>query len=698
MSLRFVIIGSFLCAFLCAAIVGVYALTRLNRSVETSAPIPSRFERFQALGQMEELSERMHSLAMESHFAGSQSERSAFQSANLAAHKEFSAAWTSIYRDSSDANEAELIRKLKYAWQHFLAIDEEVTAFDLAGEDSLALEILLHDFETGMTQFVGAAHDLQQFERDNVKRILLANVASSRTSAHEVLVVVIFSAGICGILAILLERFVAHPIQGLTEATLRLADGDLSVTVPDSRRTDQMGDLARAIQTFKLNAVNLQNLLEVHREQARLLRSEIEVRSRADAALMDSRQRLKRITDNLFEGVIVVNSDGRIEFTNPAAARLLEADRIDGGIEGILVDDLFTVTNAGGAVPFRESPWFSAITGQASLHDEDAVFTTRGGTSLQIAYSCSPVELGRAIVVSFRDISLFKTAQREALQASRLAVVGQLAAGIAHEINTPIQYIGNNLNFIGDQLPKIDLAIEAGRALASVARANADPDDALRGFEAAMEGGSLAALIEEMSNATLESLDGIGQVGRIVLSMKEFSHPGTGTKMLTDINRALVSTLTVTQNIWKHVVTVETEFDPALPSVVCHPGEVNQVFLNLIVNAAQAVEMSGKALPGRIALSTTARDGFVEIRIADSGTGIPETIKDRIFDPFFTTKEVGKGTGQGLAICRDVIVVKHGGRLDVAGREGEGAIFIVQLPIGDVDMASGGREDESSGA
>ena len=267
-----------------------------------------------------------------------------------------------------------------------------------------------------------------------------------------------------------------------------------------------------------------------------------------------------------------------------------------------------------------------------------------------------------------------KEAQREALHASRLASVGQLAAGIAHEINTPIQYIGDNLNFIQG-------AASAMIPLLSEARKLAEMTDAGHDFAGRFDAAGLDFLLAETLPAVEQSLDGVAQVARIVQSMKEFSHPGTTQKSAVNINSALDSTLVVSRNTWKHAAELETRFDPALPLVNCHPGEMNQVFLNLIINAAHAIEDSGKPLPGTIVVETALRGDFVEISVSDSGTGIADDIRERIFDPFFTTKEVGKGTGQGLAICYDVVVTKHGGEILVGGTVGQGAVFTIRLPV-----------------
>ncbi|EME68848.1 Signal transduction histidine kinase [Paramagnetospirillum caucaseum] len=419
-------------------------------------------------------------------------------------------------------------------------------------------------------------------------------------------------------------------------------------------------------------------------ERTRELQREIDIRAHTETALRGSRERLKGITDSLFEGVLVVDREGYISFANPSAKQLLECDENSGDIEGYPLDILLRVRTPTGDVIFRNSPFRRVIQENVTFRDDDAAFITASDKALSVAYACSPLgedEDKRSVIISFRNIETLKKAQREAVQASRLASVGQLAAGIAHEINTPIQYVGDNLRFIDNALGKLGAAVAAGRELAASAMAHPAMSEPVDKFNTAFANAKIPFLMAEVPAAVSESLDGVAQIARIVLSMKEFSHPGTSTKTMTDMNRALDSTLTVSRNVWKHAAEMVRNFDLSLPPVLCHAGELNQVFLNLIVNAAHAIEASGKPLPGCITVSTTQRDDHVEISVADSGTGVPEAIRERIFDPFFTTKEVGKGTGQGLAICRDVVVAKHGGSMDVADNDGGGAVFIVRLPI-----------------
>lgn len=270
-------------------------------------------------------------------------------------------------------------------------------------------------------------------------------------------------------------------------------------------------------------------------------------------------------------------------------------------------------------------------------------------------------------------------------QARRLEAIGRLAAGIAHEINTPTQYIGDNLRFLKEPFTALlDLLAKYGR-LAAVAREKGLTPELLAEIEAAEKAVDLDYLTQEIPQAIGQSLEGVARVTAIVRAMKEFSHPGTAEKTTFDINHGIRSTVTVSRNEWKYVAELETDLDDSLPAIPCLPDEFNQVILNLIINAAQAIAEKiggGEGGKGRIVITTRRVGDWAEIRVADDGPGIPATLRDKVFEPFFTTKEVGQGTGQGLAIARAVIVKKHGGQLDFLSEEGKGATFIIRLPLG----------------
>ena len=267
--------------------------------------------------------------------------------------------------------------------------------------------------------------------------------------------------------------------------------------------------------------------------------------------------------------------------------------------------------------------------------------------------------------------------------AQKLESIGQLASGIAHEINTPTQYIGDNTRFVQDAFGDITRLVAEYDKLFTAAEAGAVTPEVLGAVKAAAAAADMAYLSSEIPKAIQQSLDGVSRVTNIVRAMKEFSHPGTTEKTAIDLAKTIQSTITVASNEWKYVAELVTDFDPALPPVSCLPGEFNQVILNLIVNAAHAIgDVVGESgTKGTITVSARRDGEWAEVRIRDSGTGIPEQARAKIFDPFFTTKGVGKGTGQGLAIAHCVIVEKHGGTLAFETETGKGTVFIIRIPI-----------------
>jgi PAS domain S-box-containing protein len=408
-------------------------------------------------------------------------------------------------------------------------------------------------------------------------------------------------------------------------------------------------------------------------ERTRELSAEIAERIKIDRALQESRRRLLGITSSLFEGVLLVDAFGVVGFANPSAHRWLGATTLTER----LLDEVLTLEEGDRRVGFAEGPFRRVIDRGETVTDDDAVFVIDDDRRLPVAFAAAPLEEGgriRIAVISFRGIEALKEAQREALQSSRLASVGQLAAGIAHEINTPIQYIGDNLHYIEDTFPDVVATLAEMKA--------ALPPET---GEALMRRHGIDELLDDYPDAIGQALQGVGHVTQIVRSMKDFSHPGGGAKVGTDVNAAIASTATVCRNEWKHVASLVTDLAPDLPKIMCFPSDINQVFLNLIVNAAQAIAEQGPRPPGTIRIATRLDGDWLEIRISDDGPGVPKALRSRIFDPFFTTKAVGKGTGQGLSICQDIVVKKHHGQIFLDETVPSGATFVVRLPVVDED-------------
>jgi signal transduction histidine kinase len=275
-----------------------------------------------------------------------------------------------------------------------------------------------------------------------------------------------------------------------------------------------------------------------------------------------------------------------------------------------------------------------------------------------------------------------KLIEVQLVQAQKLESIGQLAAGIAHEVNTPIQYIGDNCLFLKSSFVEMQKVFQQHEELLNFAKTSKLNVELTNRLESELAGLDSEFLREEIPKAIDQSIEGVERVSQIVKAMKEFAHPGSGEKVPVNLNHAIRNTLMVCRNEVKHSAMVVTDLEPGLPLVHCLVGEFNQVILNLVVNAAHAMEGARKAgTLGTIKVSTRSDGAFIEIRVQDNGTGIPEPIRNKIFDPFFTTKEVGKGSGQGLAIARNAIVKKHGGTLTFETEEGVGTTFIVRIPI-----------------
>lgn len=284
-----------------------------------------------------------------------------------------------------------------------------------------------------------------------------------------------------------------------------------------------------------------------------------------------------------------------------------------------------------------------------------------------------------------------KFLEAQLAQAQKLESIGQLASGIAHEINTPAQYVGDNTHFLSTAFQKLSQTFDKYEALLNAAKNGGIPSELITEVEKSKDQNKTSYLLEEIPSAIDETLEGVSRISKIVKAMKEYAHPGAEEKTLADINAALENTITVSRNEWKYDADLETDLNPNLPQVPCLPGELNQVFLNIIVNAAHAIHDANKQLQrekGLIRISTDFNDREVIIRIADNGLGIPEQHQQKVFDPFFTTKEVGRGSGQGLAISHNVIVTKHQGRISFDTHAGKGTTFTIRLPI----QQSGGQE------
>ncbi|MFZ3215768.1 MAG: ATP-binding protein [Candidatus Acidiferrales bacterium] len=406
----------------------------------------------------------------------------------------------------------------------------------------------------------------------------------------------------------------------------------------------------------------------------------------------EERERLGKelvlILDSTSEGIYGVNLSDSITFMNRSAARTLGVSREEA--IGKNSHALFHHTRPDDTpYPESECPLTRLLrTGKRDSIDLEH-FCKADGSHFAVSYSAVPMFEGTRVtgaVISFTDISGRRQMEVELRHAQKLEAVGGLAAGIAHEINTPIQFIGDNTRFVQGSFHESLEMIAKYDQIYHQARNGMVRPELLRELDSISQKIEWSFLVTEIPKALDQMLDGVNRVATIVRAMKDFSHVDrSADKAPADLNKAIESTLIVSRNETKYVADVETDLGD-LPPVLCHLGDLNQVFLNLFVNAAHAIGdvMKVTGNKGRIVVTTRQEGDYVLVTVQDTGTGIPEKVRGKIFDPFFTTKEVGKGTGQGLALARAIVVEKHGGTLTFETEMGKGTTFRVRLPMNGV--------------
>ncbi len=386
-----------------------------------------------------------------------------------------------------------------------------------------------------------------------------------------------------------------------------------------------------------------------------------------------SRSRLSIVVEHSADALILAGEAGLIRFMNPAAEMMLACPS-----DELLGSDIWSLVHESDVAALQRV--VSSFERPAALPCRIRGRSGAEWTDVEaLVEYVSEHDGSRSIVFTARDVSERHRLELELRHAQKLESVGRLAAGIAHEINTPIQFVGDNVRFLESAFTDLDRLLTAYRELVVTAQQHGDIEAALRGVEVVATDIDIEFVMEEVPVAISQTLEGIGRVAHIVRAMKAFGHPGTEEKSRADLNEAIKNTVVVANNEVKYTADVETDLGD-LPLVHCHLGDINQVVLNLLVNAAHAIDAANRGR-GTIRISTRLDEGYAVIEVADTGTGVPAEIADKLFDPFFTTKEVGTGTGQGLALVRTLVADRHGGTVDFTSTTGVGTVFTVRLPV-----------------
>ncbi len=381
---------------------------------------------------------------------------------------------------------------------------------------------------------------------------------------------------------------------------------------------------------------------------------------------------LNTILDTAASAIVSIDKSGAVLSFNQAAERIFgySADEIIGHNISRLMPSPVAEQHDGYLQRYL-------VTQKATIlgNRREVEAQRKNGEIFPVLLRVNPMEIDGELFFSglIDDISETKALQAQLGQAQKLEAIGQLASGVAHEINTPIQYIGDNLSALSNNFADI---IDYQQALHNLADETLKPQ-----LEALTDKYDLEFILEDSPKAIQQALEGVERVAEIVKAMKTFSHVEAGqNKQMINLHEALNSALTITRNSYKYIAEVETDFSADVGLIECYANELNQVFLNLIINAAHAIEEKQAGM-GLIKITTRKIDDGVEILIQDSGAGIPADIQEKVFNLFFTTKAIGKGTGQGLSLAHSIIVEKHQGKLFFESAVGVGTTFHIQLPI-----------------
>jgi signal transduction histidine kinase len=476
------------------------------------------------------------------------------------------------------------------------------------------------------------------------------------------------------LLAAQTSRRMAGRLADIANAAKRIAAGERKQVVLDESAKDEIGELSHAfnVMVYELNRLSEERdrLVATERERLESLVSE------RTQALEQSREMFRLIAESTKAVPFTLNvtrgsfpymgPQGVVDFALPAR-ELCQAGALDRVIARESNPDLRQRLDdcAPGAFEFLATMQHMS-----------------GPREVRWTGTCELKEDGKYLRGLMLDVTEVRRLGRELAAAQKLESVGRLAAGVAHEINTPVQFVMDSVDFVRTSVAGVAAVIEAHRELKRVAKAGGDTIAAAEAADRVEAEADLDYVMDNVPPAIGSALEGLERIATIVRSMKEFAYPDQSEKTLADLNQAIRSTLTIARNEYKYVAELETDFGE-IPLVSCYLGEINQVVLNLLVNAAHAISdvVKDSGGMGRLAVRTRLDGEEVEISIADTGTGIPEGARDKIFDPFFTTKDAGKGTGQGLAIARSVIVKKHGGTLSFETECGKGTTFFIRLPV-----------------
>ncbi len=436
---------------------------------------------------------------------------------------------------------------------------------------------------------------------------------------------------------------------------------------------DEVKLLSRKLEREQAARREAESILE--NKSLQLHESKVAIESAAKV-LHAQNVRIQAIVDSAAEGIVTLDFGFCVVSFNPSAERIFKtsAKAVIGQPFFHLIDDLDPTAMR----RFMDS--------EETRQDPKEYKTTIAGekTIVEVTTSKTVGDDSSSMIVIVRDRTKSKLMESQLEIARKMESIGQMAAGIAHEINSPMQYVSDNTRFLKEAFADIESLLRRYQDLIACVQNQGDADSLIATIETEYEEADLDFTLEEVPQAIEQTIVGAERVSKIVQAMKVFSHPGETSITEFNLNDSIQSTVDVSKNEWKYVAEIDLDLEEDLPSCFGYPSKLNQAWLNLVVNGAHAI---GKRMEtetdhqGVIRISTKSLGDTVELEISDNGCGIPADQINRVFDPFFTTKPVGKGTGQGLSITHSIVVETHGGKIKLESEVGVGTTFRIQLPI-----------------
>lgn len=430
--------------------------------------------------------------------------------------------------------------------------------------------------------------------------------------------------------------------------------------MPDTEAATDVTKLEKRLERARSKIAILEEMIEDKTRNLYLAQKELQAKSDFLTSVLTSMQ----------SAVIVTDNDGCVSDVHGASEHLTGCTADE--LIGRPIDSVLHRSPEDAATPFAE---LAGGTGQGELIGRDVAVPV-----LFTASALAGDTAHNSVVLVASDVSELRRLEVEIRHAQKLESVGQLAAGVAHEINTPVQFIGDSVNFLAEAITDSVTMVQAYRDLRTAVAATPDFADQAAQLAELEEELDIEFVEEEAPRSIERTKEGVRRVAKIVKAMKQFSHPGGGALAAVDLDEIIETTLVVAKSEYKYVA--EVDCDLGRPSaVMADRGDLGQVILNVVVNAAHAIsDHTAEGQLGTISIRTRDVEGGAEVTISDTGGGVPAEIRKRIFDPFFTTKEPGRGTGQGLAIAHNIVVERHNGRLDLEVDEGVGSTFTIFLP------------------